>query len=174
MNATHVHTAEDALTYAAQLARRMTPLGLLRKIDRTVDVLGKLSRKFGDKAAELHQIAEKIAAEPVIKGRCLDKDRQISRWLRKQEAELKDAIATETIRRMAIDKDKRLSSEHRVSLHESYEEWMIALVSYYEGILQIRCEISNYNLAATDWDKLPAYDSAKDAIAALHKRVAHK
>jgi len=172
MNALNIHTAEEAISYAAQLARRTTPLSLLRKIDCTVDELGKLSHKFGNKAAELHSLAEKIAAEPVVKGHCLDKDREITTWLRTQELELQEAIVTEIIRRMAIDKDDRLSVTHRESLHEAYEEWLTSLVSYYEGIQQIRFEISNYNLATTDWDALPSYDNAEDAIAALHARIA--
>jgi len=174
MEHTHTYTVPQSISRAVKLAQDVASLELLGRIGSTVDNLVADARDFNSATSLLHDIADEIKQAPVTKNDFLDQDDRATNVLVKAEENLKNYLPYMVLKRSAIDKDDNLSADHRKSLHDAYEEWMVAASFLLEAIEEVRSSIISHDLDAEVWENYPSFDNAEDAIAYLHECAAQK
>ncbi|MDR1935838.1 MAG: hypothetical protein LBS49_09740 [Candidatus Accumulibacter sp.] len=153
---------------AAALARETVRFDLLADIDKTVDFLALRSSKFLDSAAAYGEVKEYIDARPVVQDDYLDPDDEIIGLLLAAEDVLKNYIPRMTLKRGSIDRNTRLTGDHRESLHQAYEELLFNAAVLLESIQTVRAAIIGHDLEAEPRD-VPEFDTAGELIAELRR-----
>jgi len=169
MEHTQPYTTPQSVSRAVELAQGVASLELLYKVDRTVDALVADARNFGAATCRLHDIAEEIKETPVTKGVFLDPDDCVTNILGKAGENLKNYLPYIILKHSAINKDDNLSTNHKESLHDAYEEWIVAASSLLEAFEQVRNSIISHDLDAEVWENYPCFDNAEDLIADLRR-----
>jgi len=149
MRQAHYTTPQD-ISRAIELAQETASLDLLRVIEHTIKTLAVDVHNFDEDVCQLHEIANKIKAEPVRKGVFLDPEDRASNILNSAEENLKNHIPMMVMKRSAIDRDDNLSTDHRESLHDGYDRWIVSAAYLLDALKLVRlCIIEHDEDAAT-------------------------
>jgi hypothetical protein len=160
--------AESALSRATHAAQETTRLDLLSDIDATIDALAVRARDFREKSEFFSELESDVSSGNITPGRYIDPDFVLVASLESAEDALKAYLPRMTAKRASIDRDSRLSTEHREALHNAYDEAVTEAALLHEAMQAARHAIIGHDMKAEPRAQLQTFGSVEELIANLH------